>query len=87
MTSDSGAEIEVRCFAAAREAAGTSSVRIPAKTVNELRHELIVRFGQRMADVLSVSTLLIDGVVVSPGVDGPLNGEHPVDLLPPFAGG
>lgn len=88
MASYSGSGIEVRCFAAARTAAGNStSMRIPAHTVGELRQELIARFGQRMADVLSVSSLLIDGFVVSPDADAPLSGEYPVDVLPPFAGG
>lgn len=77
--------IEVRFFAAAREAAGTSGARIAADSVGELRTQLVKVFGARMEQVLMVSSLVSDGRRLSD--DDPVADGTEIDVLPPFAGG
>ncbi|GAA4912002.1 molybdopterin converting factor small subunit [Stackebrandtia albiflava] len=76
----------VRFFAGARAAAGVSEVTSTAETVAELRADLAKRLGPDLERVLTVSTLLIDGVT---GHDpmASLPADSTVDVLPPFAGG
>jgi molybdopterin converting factor small subunit len=79
------AEVLVRFFAAAAEAAGRDEELIdgPA-TVGELKALLIERHGSEMARVLAVGSFLVGGVVSR---DDGRGLEHRVDVLPPFAGG
>ncbi len=85
----------VRLFAAARSAAGVGEVSVSADSTVELCAVLVDRFGPEFAQVLSCSSLLIDGRVV-PSSDNrdpnsPAEPDLPpgtrVDVLPPFAGG
>lgn len=79
------AELVVRYFAAASEAAGTEQESLPqAGTVGQLRATLIARYGEPMAKVLAAGSFLVDGVV-SRDDSRPLGST--VDVLPPFAGG
>jgi molybdopterin converting factor small subunit len=80
------ADILVRYFAAAEEAAGRPEERIALAdaTVGSLRTELVARHGEAMEKVLRSGSFLVGGVVSrdpSREVDGT------VDVLPPFAGG
>ena len=77
--------VEVRYFAAARDAAGTSSEQLegPA-TVGQLKALLVERYGDGMARVVTSGSFLVDGVV-SRDDARPLGAR--VDVLPPFAGG
>lgn len=81
------AEITVRYFAAAEEAAGAGEERVeladPA-TLDALRAELETRHGAAMARVLRSGSFLVDGTVRRDG--GEIRGAA-VDVLPPFAGG
>lgn len=77
--------VTVRYFAAAREAAGCPSEQVPAGSVGELRRVLVDRHGQRMAEVLAMSSLVCDGV--RPHDHDTLTADSRVDVLPPFAGG
>ena len=81
------AEVEVRFFAAAIDAAGTSKTVVElgeSPTVGELKTVLADRYGERMAHILRVAAYLI-------GDDLIRDEAHPlgtrVDVLPPFAGG
>lgn len=79
--------IEVRCFAAAAETAGTEkeTVALPPTTdLGTLKTVLIDRHGPDMARVLSVAMFLVgDELTRDPArAVGPV-----VDVLPPFAGG
>lgn len=77
---------EVRLFAAARDAAGgQTKVTLDATDVPGLVSALSDQFGERMAQVLAISTLVSAGTRLSP--DDPLPPDTPVDILPPFAGG
>lgn len=80
------AELRLRYFAAAAEAAGVEeeTVETTAVTTGELKAELVERFGPSMKRVLRSGSLLVDGLA-RPADDAPL-GET-VDVLPPFSGG
>jgi molybdopterin converting factor small subunit len=80
------AEVLVRYFAAAEEAAGRAEERIllAEPTLGALRDELVARYGEPMQRVLRSGSFLVDGVVAR-DAGRPL-GER-VDVLPPFAGG
>jgi molybdopterin converting factor small subunit len=79
------ADVLVRYFAAASEAAGRTEERLEAvPTVGELRTVLVARYGDRMARVLDSGSFLVDGVVSRD--DSRALGSR-VDVLPPFAGG
>lgn len=73
----------VRLFAAARDAAGTATLEIPAGPVGEGLTGL--GLGERFAAVLAMSTLLRDGRQLSP--HDPVPDDAVVDVLPPFSGG
>jgi molybdopterin converting factor small subunit len=75
--------VTVRFFAAAREAAGRSSIEVPAGVVGERLTDL--GLGQRFDDVLAISTLLSDGHQVH--LQDSVDEGAIVDVLPPFAGG
>ncbi|GIT82039.1 molybdopterin synthase sulfur carrier subunit [Leifsonia sp. LS1] len=80
------ADVLVRYFAAAEEAAGCAEERIvlAEPTLGALREELASRHGEPMRRVLRGGSFLVDGVVAR-DAGRPL-GER-VDVLPPFAGG
>ncbi len=84
------AELVVRYFAAAAEAAGCEEETIEAgladtlTTVGAVRARLIARYGEPMARVLANGSFLVDGVVQR--TDDARVGAR-IDVLPPFAGG
>jgi sulfur-carrier protein len=80
------AEVLVRYFAAAEEAAGRPEERLTLKdaTVASLQAELVARYGEPMARVVRTGSFLVGGVV-SRDPSHPLTAT--VDVLPPFAGG
>jgi molybdopterin converting factor small subunit len=79
------AEILVRYFASAAEAAGREEESLESvPTVGELRTVLVARYGDAMARVLASGSFLVDGVVSRDDTRA-LGGR--VDVLPPFAGG
>jgi molybdopterin synthase sulfur carrier subunit len=77
------AEILVRYFAAAAEAAGRDEELLMASTVGELRDTLLTSYPT-MAPVLAKGSFLVDGVVTRDPAR-PLGSR--VDVLPPFSGG
>ena len=82
------ADVIVRYFAAAAEAAGVEQATLAASdagtTVGELRDRLVERYGAAMARVVANGSFLVDGVVRR---DGSAALGSNVDVLPPFAGG
>ena len=77
----------IRLFAAARAAAGTSEVAVPAGPVAEVIAALLAGRPARLAEVLAISSLLSDGVRLDPTSRDPLPDGAVLDVLPPFAGG
>ncbi|KQX61603.1 MoaD/ThiS family protein [Angustibacter sp. Root456] len=81
------AEVTVRYWAGAREAAGVDEERLAADTVVEVLQALAAR-GGRLAEVLGRSSVLVDGRVVrDDATDLRLADGQTVEVLPPFAGG
>jgi molybdopterin synthase sulfur carrier subunit len=80
------AEILVRYFAAAEDAAGRDEelVTVPEATLGALRAALAARYGEPMERVMRGGSFLVDGVVAREA-NRALGGR--VDVLPPFAGG
>jgi molybdopterin converting factor small subunit len=81
------AEVLVRYFAAAAEAAGVREERLafdPDATVGTLRSLLSERYGAPMERVLRNGSFLVDRIV-SRDPSRPLGAQ--VDVLPPFSGG
>ncbi|QIM16992.1 MoaD/ThiS family protein [Leucobacter insecticola] len=87
------AQITVRYFAAAAEAAGRDEEHFDvssASTLEALRDTLAAQYGEPMRKVLRSGSFLVDGVVRRDGAIQPSGGEvrgTVVDVLPPFAGG
>jgi molybdopterin converting factor small subunit len=79
------ADVVVRYFASAAEAAGREEELLPSvATVGELRAVLGQRYGDAMRRVLASGSFLVDGVVSR---DDSRSLGARVDVLPPFAGG
>lgn len=81
------AEVTVRYWAGAREAAGVEEEHVGADTVGQVLQALSAR-GGRLAEVLARSSVLVDGRVVrADAPDLALAEGQTVEVLPPFAGG
>lgn len=76
--------IEVRYFAAAREAAGVASETREESTVGELRAAM-VRDHPALERLLGHCAVLVDGARRED--EHPLDQAVTADVLPPFAGG
>jgi molybdopterin synthase sulfur carrier subunit len=76
---------EVRLFAAAAAAAGTTELSTAAPTLSALQLELLAAHPG-LEPVLVRCSFLVDGRTVRQG-DPALAGVETVDVLPPFAGG
>lgn len=79
--------ITLRYWAAAKEAAGTSEEQMSAASLQEALDGAGERHGSRLAAVLQVASLLVDGVRVTPDQHPRLADGAVVEVLPPFAGG
>ncbi len=78
------AQVTVRFWAGAREAAGQDQESARADRLGDLVQQL-AHGRPALAEVLSVSSLLVDGLISPPSrvlADGEV-----VEVLPPFAGG
>ena len=80
------AEVRVRYFAAAADAAGRTeeTLRVAGATVGELRDQLTQRYGEPMERVLRTGSILVDGVVSR---DPHRAVGAAADVLPRFSGG
>jgi molybdopterin synthase sulfur carrier subunit len=78
--------ITVRYYAGARAAAGQSSEKVSAATLDDLVQVLTARHGERLAVVLKAASFLVDGLACHDRQAGLPDGVT-VDVLPPFAGG
>ena len=75
----------LRLFAAARDAAGTSRDNIAGATVGAVLDEASARYGRRFADVLAKSRVWVNG---EPADRATAVGDHDeVAVLPPVSGG
>ena len=80
--------VTVRLFAAARAAAsGLDVIEVPAGPLDALVAELAATHPPRLAEVLSISTLVCDGVRLDAECPTEVPPGAVIDVLPPFAGG
>lgn len=80
--------MQVRLFAALRDAAGASTVEVEATTVAGLLAELAATHGEPMASRLRTATIFADEVAITDhDSDHDLAGADEVVVVPPFAGG
>ena len=75
--------VTVRFWAGARRAAGHSEERSSARTLHELRTDLVAR--PELFRVIATSSFLVDGIAYSS--EKAMPDDAVVDVLPPFAGG
>ncbi|WP_298865717.1 MoaD/ThiS family protein [uncultured Microbacterium sp.] len=75
---------QVRFFAAAEEAVGSSQLTVDAATLAALTAALRDDHP-KLAEILPRCSVLVDGARVDDS--WPLGGDAVVDVLPPFAGG
>lgn len=76
----------LRYFAAAADAAGTSSQTVDAATLGDLLEAIQEGRSEHFAAVLGRCALLVDGARVDDPA-APVGPNATVDVLPPFAGG
>ena len=81
------ATVSLRLFAAAREAAGCSSVEIEARTVGAVLDVARERFGAEFVAVLAGSRVWIDGDEPALGDATVVTDGCEVAVLPPDSGG
>jgi sulfur-carrier protein len=79
-----GSDVTVRYWASARAAAGCDSEPFSGHRVGDVL-EAAAAAHTGLADVLAVSTILLDGRAVT--ASQPLEGGSTLEVLPPFAGG
>ena len=88
MTINNTTTCRVRLFAGAAEAAGADTITVELPAGRSLA-ELVTHLGtddQRLAEVLSVCTFLLNGQAAASHTVLP-GGSAAVDVLPPCAGG
>ena len=76
----------MRYFASARAASGVAEEHFDAHDVDDALGQMAARHGQKLAAILKVSSLLLDGVHVGDPATT-LPSSSTLDVLPPFAGG
>lgn len=79
--------VDVKLFAALRDAAGTPHTRSDAETVAELIAELEARYGEPFVSRLAASRVVVNSHQVAPDSAQRLTDGDEVVLLPPFSGG
>jgi molybdopterin converting factor small subunit len=80
-----GAMPQLRLFASAREAAGTTGDDLPGATVAEVLAAAVTKYGDDFARVLTTCRVWVNG---DPATDTTAVGEgDTVAVLPPVSGG
>ena len=77
------AQVTVRYWAGARQAAGCATELLDVTTIGEVRASLATR--PRGRELSAIASFLADGLAATD--DTPLRDHGVVDVLPPFAGG
>jgi sulfur-carrier protein len=77
--------VQVRLFAALREAAGTSRTDVAPGALGDVLAELSARYGERFAQLLPACSILVDGEPA--GADAEVTDGAELVLLPPVSGG
>ncbi len=77
--------VDVRLFAALRELAGSAHVTASGRTVGEVAATLAERHGDRFAQIVAVSSFVVNGERASAST--PVAEGDEVAILPPVSGG
>jgi MoaD family protein len=77
--------VRVRLFAVLRELAGASEVDATGRTVDELAAALSAEHGERFAQIVAVSSFVVNGERAERG--SPVAEGDEVAILPPVSGG
>jgi MoaD family protein len=80
-----GLVAQLRLFASAREAAGTSSESIPGATVAEVLDAAKRKFGPTFESVLPTCRVWVNGEAAEPSMQ--VDDGDEVAVLPPVSGG
>lgn len=75
----------MRFFAQARDAAGCREAEVDGSTVAEVLRGAAARFGDRLAQVIEISAIWVNGEFAEP--DQPVGDADEVAVLPPVSGG
>ena len=75
----------LRLFAAARQAAGTTSDTLPGRTVGDVLDAAVSRYGSDLAGVLQNARVWLNGDPAERG--DPVRDDDEVAVLPPVSGG
>jgi sulfur-carrier protein len=78
---------ELRLFAQAREAAGTSRDSFTVATLGELLAQATARYGAEFAEVLTTARVWVNGDDPLAGAETLLADTDEVAVLPPVSGG
>lgn len=80
--------VEIRYWAGAAAASGVESEAVTAGSVADALASVAATHGPDLQRILSVSSILVDGVRTGPAERGhDLMSPVQVEVLPPFAGG
>jgi len=77
-------KIDIEFFASAKAAAKTSQVSFEVKDVKDLESKLIELGGQKLIEIVKVSSILINGKKIELNQ---IKEDSNIQILPPFAGG
>jgi molybdopterin converting factor small subunit len=77
--------VDLRLFAAAREAAGTGHDELPGSTVGDVLDAACRRYGAGFREVLAVSRVWLNGAPAA--CADPVSPGDEVAVLPPVSGG
>ena len=75
----------LRLFAAARQAAGTTSDTLPGRTVGDVLDAAVSRYGAELEAVLRNARVWLNGDPAGPA--DPVTDDDEVAVLPPVSGG
>lgn len=78
-------DVELRLFAAAREAAGVDRDTMPGETVAQVLAEACRRYGEPFGSVLGSCRIWVNGEQADPS--SPVEPGDEVAVLPPVSGG
>lgn len=76
---------EVRLFAQAKDAAGCAHATVDGTTVEEVLRNAAERYGPRLAQVIEISAIWVNGDFAEPS--DPVGPADEVAVLPPVSGG
>ncbi len=77
-------KIDIEFFASAKAAAKTSQVSFEVKDVKDLESKLIELGGQKLIEIVKVSSILSNGKKIELNQ---IKEDSNIQILPPFAGG